>query len=50
MAWLESAQLDASLADGRLTVPRFDVGIAQGHASGTRSGRRARRPARATRG
>jgi uncharacterized protein involved in outer membrane biogenesis len=32
--WLQSAQLEASLLDGQLTVPRFDVGIAQGHASG----------------
>ena len=34
MAWLESARLEASLVDGRLTVPRFDVGVARGHLAG----------------
>jgi len=37
MPWLQSAQLDASLTDGQLTVSRFDVGIAQGHLAGKAS-------------
>ena len=31
---LQSGRLDAALADGRLTVSAFDVGIAQGHVTG----------------
>jgi len=34
MPWLQSARVEAALADGRLTVSSFDVGIAQGHAVG----------------
>jgi uncharacterized protein involved in outer membrane biogenesis len=37
LPWLQSAQLDASLVDGQLSVPRFDVGVAQGHAVGSAS-------------
>ncbi len=45
MPWLESAQLDASLLDGLLSVARFEVGIAQGHASGRASVDARKRPA-----
>jgi uncharacterized protein involved in outer membrane biogenesis len=31
---LQSGALDASIADGRVTVSRFDIGIAQGHVAG----------------
>ncbi len=34
LPWLQSAQVDATLVDGQLSVPRFDVGIAQGHGAG----------------
>jgi AsmA family protein len=37
LPWLQSAQLDASLVDGQLSVSRFDVGVAQGHAVGSAS-------------
>jgi uncharacterized protein involved in outer membrane biogenesis len=37
LPWLQSAQVDATLVDGRLSVPRFDVGIAQGHGAGRAS-------------
>ena len=37
LPWLQSAQVDASLVDGQLSVPRFDVGVAQGHAVGSAS-------------
>ena len=60
LPWLQSGTVEAALADGRLTVSRFDVGIAQGHVGGrARStlrrcaderrgrGRGARRPGRA---
>lgn len=34
---LQSGRLDAALADGRLTVSAFDIGIAQGHVAGKAS-------------
>lgn len=34
MPWLQGARVDAALADGRLTVSHFDVGIGQGRAVG----------------
>jgi uncharacterized protein involved in outer membrane biogenesis len=34
LPWLQSGQVDAALADGYLTVSRFDLGIAHGHATG----------------
>jgi hypothetical protein len=34
LPWLQSAQVDATLIDGQLSVPYFDVGIAQGHGAG----------------
>jgi len=37
MPWLQSAQVEAKLVDGQLSVPRFDVGIAEGHAVGRAS-------------
>jgi uncharacterized protein involved in outer membrane biogenesis len=46
MPWLQSGRVDASLADGRLTVSRFDVGVGQGHAVGKASVDVASRPPR----
>ena len=37
LPWLQSAQIDAALVDGQLRVPRFDIGVAQGHATGSAS-------------
>jgi len=37
LPWLQSAHVDASLVDGQLSVPRFDVGVAQGHVVGQAS-------------
>lgn len=34
MPWLQGARVDAALADGRLTVSHFDVGVGQGRAVG----------------
>ena len=37
MPWLKSGRVDAALADGRLTVSRFDIGIGEGRATGKAS-------------
>jgi len=37
LPWLQSAQVEAKLVDGQLSVPRFDIGLAQGHAAGSAS-------------
>ena len=34
MPWLKSGRVDAVLADGRLTVSHFDIGVGEGHATG----------------
>jgi hypothetical protein len=34
MPWLHSGAVEARLAEGRLVVSRFDVGIGHGHAVG----------------
>jgi AsmA family protein len=47
LPWLESARLDASLTDGQLSVARFDVGIAKGHATGRARVDARERPSRA---
>lgn len=46
MPWLQGARVDAALADGRLTVSRFDVGIGAGRAVGKASIDTARKPMR----
>jgi uncharacterized protein involved in outer membrane biogenesis len=47
LPWLQSAQVDATLVDGQLSVRRFDVGIAQGHGTGHASVDMRERPLRA---
>ncbi len=47
LPWLQSAKVDATLVDGQLSVPRFDVGFAQGHGAGHASVDMRERPLRA---
>ncbi len=46
MPWLQGARVDAALADGRLTVSHFDVGIGAGRAVGKASVDIGRKPMR----
>jgi uncharacterized protein involved in outer membrane biogenesis len=46
MPWLQGGRVDAALADGRLTVSHFDVGIGSGHAVGKANIDKAGRPPR----
>ena len=46
MPWLKSARVDAALADGRLTVSHFDVGVGEGRATGKASVDTTSRPMR----
>ena len=46
LPWLQSAKVEATLADGRLAVSHFDVGIGSGHAVGKADVEVASRPPR----
>jgi len=46
MPWLNSGRIEALLSDGRLTVSRFDIGVAEGHATGKASVDTTSRPLR----